>query len=887
MALTSGMRLGPYQIQAPLGAGGMGEVYRALDSKLGREVALKVLPPSFARDPERVARFEREAKLLASLNHPNIAAIYGFEDSSGEFALVMELVEGQTLAEWISNSPVPVTEVLPIAKEICEALEYAHEHGIVHRDLKPANVKITPDGSVKLLDFGLAKALEGNDASADISTSPTITALATEAGIVLGTAGYMSPEQAKGKSVDRRTDIWAFGCLLFEMLTARMAFSGETVTDTLASVIRSEPAWSLLPASTPPAIRKLLQRCLKKDIKQRLQAIGDARISIEESIAGADAETAGAPPSAPTRPVWRRALLWVSALTACALLSGLAVWAIAFRGSHLATMHFRAVTNFAGVQSYPALSPDGRSVAFVSNRDGHYNIYVGLTTGGNPVKLTNDSNFKIRPCWSPEGTEIAYGRLNDSGVWDIWKVPALGGVPQRLILNATDPAWSHDGRSFAYRNGASGAIWISDALGQNGRELPTRSLGHLGTALGGSMPRFSPNDREIAFAALPGGPYGELVILDLDSGKSRQLTHDGALVLSPAWSADGSSIYFASSRGGTLNIWRIAEKGGEPEQITSGQGDDAEIDISADGKRMAFSTFRYNVNVAQFELDAPKQQSAKLLIPDAARSQQSPIYSPDGKHLAYFSYLKGSENEGIWVANSDGSNPVQIVQDGRENIFPRWTPDSGHLVYTSFAGLYVGTYAAPEYRRVSISGGGPQTLLKIKDDLDPLLDVGSDGRLLFRGKPGQVQTFNSQDPQTLVSLPSDQNVELIRGAPDNHSIAYIVNPSHENDPNAGLWVSDLKDPPHQIFHGWVSWYARGPKNQIYFVEAKADLDGALYQIGWNGQGLKRLPVNIPLVFEYWGALPLSAFDVSPDGRSLAFITQGPLQASIGMLENFR
>ena len=264
----------------------MGEVYRARDTRLGRDVALKVLPEAFAADTERMARSEREAKVLASLNHPNIASIYGLEESNRMRALVMELVEGPTLAERIAQGAIPVEEALPIARQVCEGLEYAHERGIIHRDLKPANVKITPEGTVKLLDFGLAKALEGEVVAGDILTSPTISRLATQAGIILGTAAYMSPEQAKGKAVDRRGDIWAFGCLLYEMLTGQRAFGGEAVTETLATVIRDEPDWSALPQATPPRIRDLLKRCLCKDVKQRLQAIGDARIAIEEVQSG-------------------------------------------------------------------------------------------------------------------------------------------------------------------------------------------------------------------------------------------------------------------------------------------------------------------------------------------------------------------------------------------------------------------------------------------------------------------------------------------------------------------------------------------------------------------------------------------------------------------------
>src|SRR5271169_3247732 len=301
MALATCSRLGPYEILAGIGAGGMGEVYRARDPKLGRDVALKVLPEAFARDAERMARFQREAKVLASLNHPNIASIYGLEDSSTTHALVMELVEGPTLADRIKSGPIPISEAMPIAKQMCDALEYAHERGIVHRDLKPANVKVTSDDAVKVLDFGLAKAIEGDAASVDIATSPTMSRMATLAGVLLGTAAYMSPEQAKGKAVDRRADIWAFGCVLYEMLTGRMAFSGETVSDTLAAVIMKDPDWSQLPAATPIRVRVLLQRCMQKNPKQRLRDIGDARISLDEVLSGAPDPTSDVSAARPAK----------------------------------------------------------------------------------------------------------------------------------------------------------------------------------------------------------------------------------------------------------------------------------------------------------------------------------------------------------------------------------------------------------------------------------------------------------------------------------------------------------------------------------------------------------------------------------------------------------
>ena len=294
MALAAGARVGVYEILSALGAGGMGEVYRARDAKLNRDVAIKVLPDSFATDPERLARFQREAQVLASLNHPNIAAIYGFEHTDGLQALVLELVEGPTLADRIAQGPIPLEEALPIARQIAGALEAAHDQGIIHRDLKPANIKLRPDGTVKVLDFGLAKAMDPIGSATNVSQSPTITSPATmtRAGIILGTAAYMSPEQAAGKTADKRSDLWAFGVVVLEMLTGQPAFTGETVSHVLAAVLKSDPDWSTLPAETPPAVRRLLRRCLTKDRKRRLDSAAAAQLEIDDAETGARARGA-------------------------------------------------------------------------------------------------------------------------------------------------------------------------------------------------------------------------------------------------------------------------------------------------------------------------------------------------------------------------------------------------------------------------------------------------------------------------------------------------------------------------------------------------------------------------------------------------------------------
>src|SRR5438552_18779990 len=282
MAVTIGTQLGSHEITALLGKGGMGEVYRARDTKLKREVAIKILPDEFSTDPERESRFQREAEVLASLNHPNIAAIHSLEEANGSRFLVLELVEGETLDDRLRRGPLPIDEALNIAEQMCEALEAAHEKGVVHRDLKPANVKITPDGKIKVLDFGLAKALEGTGASATLSNSPTLMTVASTPGMILGTAAYMSPEQARGRETDRTPDVWAFGCVLYEMMTARAVFEGETSGEILGGIFKAEPDWSRLPKDTPAAIRKLLRRCLQKERKQRLHDMADARIEIDE-----------------------------------------------------------------------------------------------------------------------------------------------------------------------------------------------------------------------------------------------------------------------------------------------------------------------------------------------------------------------------------------------------------------------------------------------------------------------------------------------------------------------------------------------------------------------------------------------------------------------------
>ena len=401
-----GQTVGPYTIVSKLGEGGMGEVYRARDSKLNRDVAIKVLPESFAHDPDRLARFEREAQVLAALNHPNIAHIHGLESSSGAGALVMELVEGDDLSELIARGPIPFAEALPIAKQIADALEAAHELGIIHRDLKPANIKVRADGTVKVLDFGLAKALDpATSSSAEAMNSPTLTVRGTQMGLIIGTAAYMSPEQARGKAVDRRADIWAFGVVLYEMLTGQRAFKGEDISITLASVLKDELNWQALPPDVPEPVRRLLRRCLERDPKRRLRDIGEARLTLEDPLWLQSTATGSIAATLPANiPLWRRLLPIVATALIVAASAGIAWWITKPQPVPGLVTRFPIV--LPGDQRFTrmtagavAVSPDGARIAYVVNRQ----LYLREMGDVEAKPIPGTEVDPVSPFFSPDG----------------------------------------------------------------------------------------------------------------------------------------------------------------------------------------------------------------------------------------------------------------------------------------------------------------------------------------------------------------------------------------------------------------------------------------------------------------------------------------------------
>ncbi len=675
-------KLGSYEMIEKIGAGGMGEVYRARDTRLDRDVAIKLLPPAFADDPERLNRFEREARVLASLNHPGIAAIYGLERAQGKTFLVLELVPGDDLSVRLAQGPLPVDEALPIARDIAEALEYAHEQGIVHRDLKPANVKITPEGRVKVLDFGLAKALESEDGTDPrLSQSPTVLASSpTVAGVILGTAAYMSPEQARGKSVDKRADVFAFGCVLYEMLTGVQAFTGDTVSDTLASVLKTQPDAAVLPENTPRAIRDLLKRCLEKDAKLRLRDIGEARIAIDharhagpESDAPEGAETVVRTGAARFRAnlVWGVATLAI--VVATVFLSRMTV-------SHTAPEPMLRYTIDAAdhqpgstLNSWNiALSPDGSRIAYVDQGK----LWVRELSRLDAVELPGTEGAAI-PFWSPDGTQIGF----------------LDGTTFRKVgLDGARPATiSRVGGSFT---GGAGACWTGD-----NRIVFSRGGGGINavSALGGEPkeilpvrpdveqdihePSVLPDGRGILFVGhSPGG--GAVTIWLYADGTYTNLAHYGeGRAWMPRYSPTGHIVY--GRTGANSGIWAVPfslselKTTGEPFLIAA---EGAEAWPASNGTLL----YRLGAALGQSELVwVSRRGEVGTAIGDAVSGIGQPRLSPDGQRLAVT--VSESDNVDIWIFDVHRGTRTRLTFDPVTEIFPEWSSDGAFIYYNTTA----------------------------------------------------------------------------------------------------------------------------------------------------------------------------------------------------------
>jgi serine/threonine protein kinase/Tol biopolymer transport system component len=730
MSLAPGTRLGSFEVTGTLGAGGMGEVYRARDTRLDREVAIKVLPASFAgdRDPsagsgspraqsrgDRLMRFEREAKTLAALNHPHIAHVYGLEPWGDTWALVMELVEGEDLAARIARGPVPLDEALPIARQIADALEAAHDAGIVHRDLKPANVRLRPDGTVKVLDFGLAKALHRDPTTPgaqDLEHSPTITSPAmTMQGVILGTAAYMAPEQAKGRPLDRRADVWAFGCVLYEMLTGRRAFDGEDVTDTIAALVGREPDWSRLPAGVPASVERLLRRCLEKPVNRRLPHIGVARMEIEEA---GETPKLSEPPANARR--WPGYLPWaIAALaTAAALVMALGT---APSGSTAAPvlrldittppiMSHTQIANFA-------LSPDGRFIAFVAGSQDAPIFLRTLETG--EVRPLPGTGGAQQPFWSPDSRSIAYFAGGS-----LLRAELAGSAPTVIARNvgvSVGGTWNQDG---AILFGIFGASPLLRVAAMGGAPVPLNGLAAEGTF--NAYPNFLPDGDRFLFASVAPDESGELRIGALSTGTSQRLMP----VSSPyaRFLAPDRVVYLHE---GELRAQRIdvqqASLVGTPETLATGVPEDSAaqgaFSVSSAG-RLAYRAGGVATELAWF--DRTGRMLARAAQPDGAHVVGARV-SPDGTRIALDRNTQG--NRDVWVLDAARGSLTRLTSDPTAEGLPVWSPDGQRLAYESLRSGVWNLHVRPA------AGQATEERLQESSKHQIPLDWSRDGRFLL------------------------------------------------------------------------------------------------------------------------------------------------------------
>jgi serine/threonine protein kinase/Tol biopolymer transport system component len=891
-ALLTGRRLGVFEVQGLLGVGGMGEVYRARDTRLGREVAIKILPHAFRDDSDRLARFEREARVLASLNHPHIAAIYGLEDVSGGKALVMELVEGEDLSQKIEGlrakgSGLPLDEALPLAKQIAEALEAAHEQGIIHRDLKPANIKVRTDGTVKVLDFGLAKAFDPpGSPRPGATTSPTLSLQATQAGMILGTAAYMAPEQARGKVVDTRADIWAFGCVLYEMVTGARAFKSDDVTDTIVAILSREPDWQKIPV-TASAVRPLLVRCLKKDPKQRLQAIGDARIEIDEIREAPQADRDR------VSPVHRPGNRWLLAtglllVTVIAAVQSVRLWRQSPAAPFAPEARLEIATPLApggGIAGRPvqpavAISPDGLKIVFSAYLDGRLVLWLRSieSVTAHPLAGTDTA---VLPFWSPDSRSVGF--FADS---QLKRIDIDGGTI-RTLTRATfglGGAWNSDG-TILFTPLFSGPIYRISAAGGEATVVTQLASGQVSHW----YPRFLPDGRHFLYVVAGRTDANAIYVGDLDGSKPRRLVD-----------AELADVHLSSNR---LLFVRQGTLFSQPFDVsaltlTGSPAPLAEQVATVSASRAGPVLYRTTPRPGRRQLvwlDRSGKEISRVGSPDGSRmpegSDTDIAISPDGRYVALSRMV--DQNHDIWLLETARGVLSRFTFDTAAEYSARWSPDGRRVVFTSDRNGVFDLYVKPA------SGAGSEELLLATPVNKSPIDWSPDGRVLL---------FRSTDPVTshdLWALPlygDRQPFPVARTnfieafaqfSPDGRWLAYQSNESGRTEvyaqpfpgPGAKLQIST---------NGGAQMRWRRDGRELFYLGLDSRLMAVPIRKADTGEGLIA-GEPMPLFTAHVGDIvPLQSgysisYIISPDGQRFLMdtIVEEPAAAPITVILNWK
>ena len=873
MPLTPGTTLGPYEIVAPIGAGGMGEVYQARDTKLDRDVALKVLPEAFTSDPDRLARFEREAKVLASLNHPNIGSIYGLEEADGVKALVLELIEGPTLADRIKQGPIPVDEALPIAKQIAEALEAAHEAGVIHRDLKPANIKVREDGTVKVLDFGLAKALDTTP-EGDPSQSPTLTAVATQMGVIMGTAAYMSPEQAKGKVADRRSDVWAFGAVLFEMLSGRRAFIGADVSDTLVSVFRDDPDWAALPSDVPVRVRQAIEVCLQKDRKQRVGDISAIRLAMEGAFETAlVSATSGVELSPPPPSIWRRTAPLVGAALVGGVSVGGVVWMV-----WSAPLAVNTLTRFV-VDTPPdaaftfsvgnpdvAISPDGTRVAYMS----------GALTAERQLYVRQVDQIEVSPLRGTEGGALPFFSPDGEwvGFWDgsgLKRVSVLGGPAVPIVsLNGVPrgASWGIDG-TIVFAGGAG--LMEVPAVGGDPVLLTTQD-----SAQGAHRwPEVLPDGRGVLFTTWLGSSGSSSVaLLDRETGSITQLIPGGS---SPRYVSSGHIVYGVDGtlRAVGFDLGNYTLTGNSVpvlENVNIKTTGAANFGVSDTGALVYVAGMDEGVRTNT--LVWVDQQGREEPLSTPPRSYDWVRLSPGGDRAAV-EIASGGESD-IWLSDLARGTLQRLTSDPSPDESPLWSPDARRVVFSSTrdgrSGLFWKPADGPGAAELVVSVDRPGAAY-YPDGWSPdgsvLLVMIVEGGSL--PNLGTVETLEDGSWQPL--LAADEAAESGGTiSPDGQWIAYHSDETGRREVYAQRFP-DLGE-KRQISVGGgqdALWAPNG--RTLYYLRSSSVLTDAMMAVAVDTEP-RLVPGQPEVLFEgrYWRP-PVGGrrYDLSPDGSRFLMI----------------
>jgi len=894
-----GQTLGHYRIEANLSEGGMGVVYRALDTRLGRAVVLKVLRPEFVADPDRKRRFVQEAKAASALNHPNIITIYDIDQAGGVDFIAMEYVRGKTLDQLIGRKGLRLNEALKYAVQAADALAKAHAAGIVHRDLKPANIMVTDDGLVKLLDFGLAKLTEPVEAGESGNTRTDEPR--TEAGAIWGTVPYMSPEQAEGKPVDARSDIFSFGSVLYEMLTGRRPFQGETRVSTLSAILREEPKpLGEILESAPHELERIVARCMRKDPQRRLQHMDDLKLAIEELKEESESgKRSGHVATLRAGRGWlpaRRRMLWVGVLLSVVLAIGGTVWfRLAGLGTGPPALSARTVplTSFPGSERDPALSPDGKQVAFVwdAEADGDFEVYVKLVAGGTPLRLTANRFQESHPTWSPDGSRIAFLRPTPDG-HAIFEVPALGGPERKLGQSAASVgvswsyglswssglAWSPDGKSLAIRDKGSaqdpaGIFLLSTETGEK-RKLTSPPAQFAGDG----FPAFSPDRQTLAFTRAPSIQVCDIYVLPLPGGltsvgEPRRLTFDGREIWGLAWTPDGRSIVFSSDRGGSPSLWRIPASGGAPERLAAAGDGAYSPSISSHGARLVFSRRLEDANI--WRTSGPSSKGIRVpptRLISSTLTDAGGQFSRDGKRIVFASGRSG--NEEIWVCDNEGLNPVQLTAFGGPSVgSPHWSPDGQRIAFDSTKEGQRDIYV------VGAEGGSPRRLTSERsNEVRP--SWSSDGRWIYFGsdRTGTWQVWKEPaEGGPALQVTKNGGRETLE-SPDGKVVYYSKEPGV-----SGIWCVPVEGGEEiRVFDQGEQghWF---PLDQGFCFLVRTP-DPTIKLFSFRSRRVEQL---VALPKEARTSVGRPALAVSPDGRWILYVQVDRVESDVVLVEDFR